>query len=112
MAFENYVIPNELGQPSYPKLNLHLFRAILQERIEGNQTATACLNALQDQLGITLSPNDITDLQGIMGLINAETTIPNKMAVAEQVYRVFILAESGCSWYNSRLLIKSRLGFV
>lgn len=112
MAFENYVIPVELGRPSYPKLNLHLFRAILQERIEGNKTAIECLNALQAQLGVTLTGADITDLQAVMSLINAESTIPEKMAVAEQVYRVFIIAESGCSWYNSRALIKARLGFI
>lgn len=110
MSFENYVIPNE-GGVTYPKLNVHLFRAVLQERIEGQKTSAECLIVLETQLGQSLTTSDINDLQNIMGQINGQSTVPDKMAIADRVYRVFILAEAGCEWFDSRQKIKSRLGF-
>lgn len=111
MALENYIIPEESGQPSYPKLNLHLFRAILQEFIEGQKTGTECRAAIEWQLGVTLTTDDVSDITSMISNINAETTVPEKLAVLDEYYRCFICAENGL-WYDTRDKLRIRLSFI
>ena len=109
MSFEQYVLPeNEEG----PKLNTHMFRAVLQEKIEGQKNNAECLAAVEAQLDVTLSADDISDLQVLLTAINGASTIPDKMAIADETYRIFILAESGVEWYDTRAKIKARLSYI
>lgn len=106
MAFEKYVLPDDIESP---KLELHLFRAILQEKIQGQKTNAECLSALEAQLGVSLSQPEINDLTTLLTQINGAGTTPEKRNIADTWYRVFILAQSGCGWYDTKAKLKTRL---
>jgi hypothetical protein len=112
MAFEKYVLPNEDVYGEYPKLNIHMFRAILQEYLDGEQTGTACRTALESQLGVTLSTDEVTDITNILSYITGGSDLANKMNRMDEVYRVFVLAEAQVSWYDTRAEIRTRLSLV
>lgn len=106
MAFEKYLL---LDNNDGPKLIVHLFRAIVQEFIEGKLNAVEARFYIEEQLGITLSQPEVNDLLILLNLINDESTKPEKMAVLDVWYRVFIIAESNCSLYDTREELKTRL---
>ncbi len=110
MAFEKYILPDSSEDP---KLDLHLFRAIIQEKIEGEKNNSECLAALEAQLGVSLSANEISDLQIMLTAINAGSTVPDKMSVLDRWYRIFTIAEKesrySIGWYDTKAKIKTRL---
>jgi hypothetical protein len=111
MSFEKYVLPDEVTPGEYPKLNIHQWRAILNEYLDGEKTGAECRTAVEEQLGAVLTADDITNLNEIITYINGGADLAAKMKRADESYRVFVLAESGCSWYNTRAAIRTRLSF-
>lgn len=112
MAIEKYVLPNEDSPGEYPKLNIHMFRGVLNEYLAGEQTGSACRTALETQLGTTLSTDEVTDITNMLSYISAGSDLANKMDRMDTIYRVFILAEAGVSWYDTRAEIRTRLSLV
>jgi hypothetical protein len=111
MSFEKYVLPDEVTPGEYPKLNIHMFRGVLNEYLDGEKTGPECRTVIQEQLGVTLTADDITNLNTIITYINGGADLAAKIKRADESYRVFVLARSGCSWYNTREKIRTRLSF-
>lgn len=112
MAFEVYVLPDEVTPGEFPKLNIHMWRAVIQEYLDGEKTGSECRTAIEEQLGVSLRTDDVTDVNNILSYINGGSDLANKMKRADEPYRVFVLAESGCSWYDTRAKIRTRLSLV
>lgn len=108
MAFEKYVLP--AGDD--PKLPAHLFRALMGEYIVGQKTKNDVLDAIEESLGVTLIVNEKSDLQALMTAIDSETTPEEKRSVADEAYRVLVIAESEISMYGTKTLLKSRLSWI
>ena len=112
MSLENYFIPEESGQPSYNKLVVHTFRAILQEYLDGAKSGAECRAAIETIIGGSLTADDITDITNILAYIDAGADIEDKTRRMDRLYRVLILSESVVPWYNTRATLKDRLNLT
>jgi len=112
MAFEVYVLPDEVTPQEFPKLNIHMFRAVINEFLDGEKTGAECRAAIEAQLKVSLRTDDITDITNILNYINGGADLANQLKRADEPYRVFVLAEAGCSWYDTRAKIRTRLSLV
>jgi len=108
MAFEKYIIGDD-GVETV--LSIHTFRALVHEFILGQKTKNDVLDDIETKLGVTLVTNEKLDLQALMDAINLETGIPDKSALAEEMYHVFILATDGVD-YETKALLKTRLSWL
>lgn len=111
MAFEVFILPDEVTPNEYPKLNIHMFRAIIQEFLDGVKTGAECRAALEASLGVTLSTDQANDITNMLNYIQNGSDLANKMKRADESYRVFTLAEAKVSWYATRAQIRTRLSF-
>jgi len=109
MAFEKYILPDN---EDTPKMAVHLFRGIVQEYIDGQKTKTECLEGIEEDLGVELTNDEKSDLNALMVAIDGEGTVPEKMAIADDTYRVCVIAESGLSWYDTKAKLKARLSWI
>lgn len=108
MAFEKYIIGDETV---VKRMSIHLFRALVQEFIVEQMIKTAVLADIETHLGVTLTNDEKSDLQALMDAIDLETGTPDKSALAEEMYHVFIIAREGES-YNTKALLKTRLSWI
>lgn len=110
MAFERYVLPDE--EPAAPsKLNIHMFKAIIQEFLDSQKTGLECREALEAQLGVTLTAAESNDITNMLNYIQNGSDLANRLKRSDEAYRVFTLAEAGVSWYDTRAKIATRLSF-
>lgn len=108
MAFEVYIIP---ASESDKRMPIHYFNAIVNEYIAGQKTKVECLSAIETYLDVTLTNDEKSDLQTFMTAIDGETGILAKKGLADELYRVLILAEASI-WYTTRALLKARLSWI
>lgn len=111
MAFEKYVI---ITNPEDPKMSLHLFRALIGEYIEGQKTKSEILASIEEHLGLSLSGDEASDLQALMVAIDGETKPEQKRNVADDAYRVLIIAEhhGDVSMYDTKAKLRTRLNWI
>jgi hypothetical protein len=110
MAFEKYILNDELDS----HMDLHLLRALVGEYIEGQITKNQTLDAIEQKLDVTLTEDEKSDLQAWMTAIDAATTPEEKRSVADETYRVLIIAESASevTLYDTKAKLKTRLSWI
>jgi hypothetical protein len=110
MAFEKYILNDEPD----PHVNLHLLRALVGEYIEGQITKNQALGAIGQQLDVTLTNDEESDLQAWMVAIDAETTPEEKRSVADETYRVLVITESApeVTLYDTKAKLRTRLNWI
>ena len=108
MAFEKYVLPDF----DEPKMAAHLFRALIGEYIVAQKTKNEVLLAVEEHLGLTLTTDEKSDLQDLMTAVDGGSSPEEKRSIADEAYRVFIIAESGLTMYGTKSLLKARLSWV
>jgi hypothetical protein len=111
MAFEKYVLPNDPESPGQPKLNIHMFRGVLEEYLDGYRTKAECREVVEDQLGVTVSEDEKDDVVDTLDYIEGGSNLSQKMNRMDRVYRVLILAEAGTSWFDTRAELRDRLNW-
>lgn len=110
MAFEKYILP----APDNPRCSIHLLRALIGEYITGNLTKLQALEAIEEHVNASLTVNEKSDLQAWMTAIDAETTLHEKRNVADETYRVLVIAEHApkVTTYDSAAKLKARLSWI
>ena len=108
MAFEKYVLPDF----DEPKMATHLFRALMGEYIVAQKTKNEVLLAVEEHLGVTLTTNEKSDLQALMTAIDGETAPEEKRRVADEAYRVLVIAESDVTMYETKTKLRTRLSWI
>lgn len=115
MAFEKYILNVE----GVPHMSIHLLRAFVGEYIEGQKTKAEVLTAIEEHLTspqevITLTTDEKSDLQAWMTAVDAETTAEEKRTVADDTYRVLVIAEHSprTTMYDSVAKLKTRLSWI
>ena len=111
MSFERYVLPDEDTPGEFPKLNVHFYRGVMQEYLDEKKTGAECRTEFEAHLGVTLTTNDVTNITDLLAYINAGSDAIEKFKRADEPYRIFMLAEGGCTWYNTRAEVRTRLGW-
>ena len=112
MALEKYIITWEEGDTEvYPRINLHLFRAILEEVIEGKISDHVFTDIIEENIGTELTESDITDIQKLLTSINDCEGKIEKFLLVDEMYRVLIISESKISLYDTREKLRGRLGW-
>ena len=72
---------------SFPRINLHLFRAILEEVIEGKISEQMFFGVVEENLGIPLTELDIVDLQKLLTSINDCVDRIEKFLLVDEMYQ-------------------------
>jgi len=112
MAFEVFVLPDEVTPGEYPKLNIHVWRAIIQEFLDGQKSGTECRTALEALLGVSFTTSQTNDITQMLNYIQNGSDLAEKLKRADEPYRVFTLAEGRVSWYDTRAKIRTRLSLT
>jgi len=116
MALERFIICDE-GVPNIPT---GPFLAMMNEYIRGKLTRAEIITQLEllltnnSDIGvITLTEDDLSDVNGIFDNIDAATTATEKTMVVLELRDVFCLAGySDCGVYTTQEEIRVRLGLI
>lgn len=108
MAFEKYIIGDE---NITNLLDLHHFRALLNERAHDKLSKIEIISDIETILGVTLLTDEKSDLNNIMDSIDGGVSLWEKSVIADEVYRVCMISRYG-SHYNNITDLKSRLNWI
>jgi len=109
MSFEKRIIPEN---PESSRISSHLFRAIFHEYILGKLTDSECFQYMGECIGEDLTVDDQVDIKTIMSQIDVAETIPDKMAIIDEHYRVMLIAENPrISLYKTAEEVRERLSW-
>jgi hypothetical protein len=115
MAFEKFILPSGTD----PKMAIHPLMALVTEYIMGQMTKLEVLAQIEAHLShkagttITLTADEKSDLQAWMTAVDGQTTTEEKMSVANDTYRVLIIAETGgMTTYDTAAKMKARLSWI
>ena len=92
-------------------LGAQAFGTLLMEYARGNVTAGAALSAINEWVSTPLTAGEVTDLNFLRGLIDAETTETKKILVASKIKDVLVLGEEPTEGYTTRAELKAKIGF-
>jgi len=106
MAFERYILPNQIE----PKMPVHLFVALLSEYVGGKKVQNDLISEIETYLGVTLTTEESNDIKAVITGINSGSAKFDKREFMDDVYRVLVLAEHGV-WYETRDKLQTRLGW-
>lgn len=107
MAFEKYILSSE----GDPHMSAHQLGSLVSEYARGEKTKLECLAAIEAVLDVTLTTDEKSDLQALMNAIDAESGLPAKLSLTQELEDVCLLSEQEI-WYTTKALLKTRFGWI